>query len=343
MSASMSATTRASINRIPSLVSSPAINGRLASIVRPDRISLPMIMTAAVTCGSLIGPRRSCPVVRSSIDNAPANAKRARWSGLAALALLFAAPPAAAQVGVPPPEPASGWTAKTLVRAAHELVVAAHPLAAQAGADVLAAGGSAIDAAIATQLVLGLVEPQSSGLGGGAFALVWDAQHRRLTSFDARETAPSGATSALFLAPDGKPAAFFDAVIGGRSVGVPGVPRLLAILHARFGRLPWARLVEPAIRLADGGFAISPRLAALIAADTYLAHDATAHAYFFEADGTPKRAGTLLRNPAYAATLRALAAHGAAVFYAGPIAVDLVAAVAAPPHPGSLSLADLAG
>jgi gamma-glutamyltranspeptidase/glutathione hydrolase len=266
---------------------------------------------------------------------------------VAALALLVAAAPAGAQVGapsagVPAPEPASGWTAKTLVRATHELVVAAHPLAAQAGADVLAAGGSAIDAAIATQLVLGLVEPQSSGLGGGAFALVWDAQHRRLTSFDARETAPSGATSALFLAPDGKPAAFFDAVIGGRSVGVPGVPRLLAILHARFGRLPWARLVEPAIRLADTGFAISPRLAALIATDKYLAADPTARTYFFETDGTPKRTSTQLRNPAYAATLRALATHGATAFYAGPIAADLVAAVAAAPHPGSLSLADLA-
>ncbi|HUA51773.1 MAG TPA: gamma-glutamyltransferase [Candidatus Sulfotelmatobacter sp.] len=265
-----------------------------------------------------------------------------------ALAVLVLAPGARAQTAGPSPAPpapeiASGWTDKPLVRAPHEMVVAAHPLAARAGADVLAAGGSAVDAAIATQLVLGLVEPQSSGLGGGAFALVWDSRHRRLTSFDGRETAPGGATSALFLGPGGKPAAFYDAVIGGRSVGVPGVPRLLATLHARFGRLPWARLFEPAIRLADAGFAISPRLAALITADKYLAADPTARAYFYQPDGTPKRAGVLLRNPDYAATLRILAAHGVSAFYAGPIAADVVRAVAAAPHPGSLSLADLAG
>ena len=283
-------------------------------------------------------------MVARSIINPPADAKRARRLPAAlALALLAAASAVHAQdVARPAPEPAAGRIAKQAVRAAHELVVAAHPLAAQAGAGILAAGGSAADAAIATQLVLGLVEPQSSGLGGGAFALLWDAGRHELTGIDGRETAPAGARPDLFLGPDGKPVAFHDGVVGGRSVGVPGVPRLLAALHARAGRLPWPTLFEPAIHLAEDGFAISPRLAALIAQDAYLAGNPAARAYFFETDGTPKRAGSVLRNPAYAATLRALAAGGAAAFYAGPIAADLVAAVAAAPHPGTLSLTDLA-
>jgi gamma-glutamyltranspeptidase/glutathione hydrolase len=257
---------------------------------------------------------------------------------------MLALPASRAQdVARPAPEPATGRSAKTALAVAHELVVAAHPLAAQAGAAILAAGGSAADAAITTQLVLGLVEPQSSGLGSGAFALLWDARTRRLTSLDGRETAPSGARPDMFLGPDGKPVSFYDGVIGGRSVGVPGVPRLLAELHARAGRLPWPRLFAPAIDLAEHGFAITPRLAALIAQDKYLADNPAARAYFFEPDGTPKRAGTVLTNQAYAETLRALAAGGANAFYTGPIAADLAAAVAAEPHPGSLGLADLAG
>ncbi len=284
------------------------------------------------------------PELTLSIVNALPNAKRAGRRLLAvAIALLLGASASRAQDLRPAPEPATGWTAKTELVAAREMVVAAHPLAAEAGAAILAAGGSAADAAIATQLVLGLVEPQSSGLGGGAFALLWDAARHRMTSFDGRETAPAGAGPALFLGPDGKPVAFYDGVIGGRAVGVPGVPRLLAALHAAHGRLPWARLFEPAIRLAEDGFAVSPRLAALIAQDRFLAANPTAHGYFFEPDGAPLRRGTQLKNPAYAATLRALAAGGADAFYAGPIAADLVAAVAAEPHPGSLALSDLAG
>ncbi|MBI3515646.1 MAG: gamma-glutamyltransferase [Proteobacteria bacterium] len=278
-----------------------------------------------------------------SIDNASKKAKPRRRLVLVCAAALALAPTAQAQNSArPAPEAATGWTAKAAVVAAHELVVAAHPLAAQAGADILAAGGSAADAAVAVQLMLGLVEPQSSGLGGGAFALLWDEATRKLTSLDGRETAPAGATPALFLAPDGKPASFYDAVIGGRAVGVPGVPRLLAALHARAGRLPWARVFEPAIRLAESGFAITSRLARLIAADKFLAGDPAARAYFFEPDGTPKRAGTVLRNPGYAAVLRALASGGADAFYAGAIAADVVAAVASEPHPGSLSASDLA-
>lgn len=289
------------------------------------------------------------------IINARANAKLARpgprrSAGAAGLALLIAAlaatPASRAQDAAPlelrpAPEASTGRTVKLAVTAAHDMVVAAHPLAAQAGADILAAGGSAADAAIATQLVLGLVEPQSSGLGGGAFVLLWDEAQHRLTSFDARETAPAGASPTMFLGPDGKPVAFYDGVIGGRSVGVPGVPRLLATLHARYGRLPWARLIAPAIRHAEAGFPISPRLAALIAQDRFLAADPAARAYFFAPDGTPKRAGTILKNQAYADSLRALAG-GADAFYAGPIANDLVAAVAAEPHPGSLVQGDLA-
>ena len=278
-------------------------------------------------------------MVAPSIVNTLAAAKRTT-----ALVLLLAAAAAAQaqDVARPAPEPATGRSAKTALAVAHELVVAAHPLAAEAGAAILAAGGSAADAAITTQLVLGLVEPQSSGLGSGAFALLWDARTRRLTSLDGRETAPSGARPDLFLGPDGKPVSFYDGVIGGRSVGVPGVPRLLAELHARAGRLPWPRLFAPAIELAEHGFAITPRLAALITQDKYLAGNPAARAYFFEPDGTPRRAGTVLTNQAYAETLRALAAGGADAFYTGAIAADLVAAVAAEPHPGSLSLADLA-
>jgi gamma-glutamyltranspeptidase / glutathione hydrolase len=303
--------------------------------------------------------------VAPSIINACANAKLGRRvgrrtacaAGLALLvgallvAALAAAPASRAQdaapqvpplVPGPAPEASTGRTVKSAVTAAHDMVVAAHPLAAQAGADILAAGGSAADAAIATQLVLGLVEPQSSGLGGGAFVLLWDAAQHRLTSFDARETAPAGAGPTMFLGPDGKPVAFYDGVIGGRSVGVPGVPRLLATLHARYGRLPWSRLIAPAVRHAEAGFPISPRLAALIAQDRFLAANPAAHAYFYEPDGTPKRAGTILKNQAYADSLRALAG-GADAFYDGPIAADLVAAVAAEPHPGSLAAGDLAG
>src|SRR5260221_2964579 len=232
------------------------------------------------------------PAEDPSIVNAPPNAKppdgrrtrRACALALALALLLGLAPHAVpAQDGVarPAPEPATGRTARPQVVAAHEMVVTAHPLASQAGAEILEAGGSAADAAIAVQLVLGLVEPQSSGIAGGAFALLWDSAQRRLTSFDGRETAPAGATPELFLGPDGKPAPFMDAVVGGRSTGVPGVPRLLAMLHARHGRLPWARLFTPAIELAENGFAISPRLAAVIAQDRFLARDPVARAYFF--------------------------------------------------------------
>lgn len=242
------------------------------------------------------------------------------------------------------PEGPSGLAAHEVTRAATRMVVAANPLAAEAGLDVLRAGGSAADALVAVQTVLGLVEPQSSGIGGGAFLLWYDAATGAITSFDGRETAPMAADAGLFLGPDGAPLAFFDAVVGGRSVGTPGVPRLLETIHARAGKLPWADLFEPAIRLAEDGFAVSPRLNALIAADgDRLAGQPSTRAYFFDADGNPLAAGDTLRNPAYADSLRAIAQGGADAFYTGPLADAIVAAVQAHPgNPGLLEKRDLA-
>ena len=224
--------------------------------------------------------------------------------------------------------------------ATHDMVAAANPMAAAAGRDILRQGGNAIDAAIATQLVLNLVEPQSSGLGGGAFLVYWSAKERRVLTFDGRETAPAAARPDRFLGPDGKPLAFFDAVVGGRSVGVPGVLRMLELAHRRYGELPWAALFVPAIKLAEEGFAVPPRLQSLLAADPFLRREEGARRYFYEADGTPK---ARLANPEFAAVLRVIAEHGADGFYRGEIAPAIVAAVHdAPRHPGDLTLDDLA-
>jgi gamma-glutamyltranspeptidase/glutathione hydrolase len=257
-------------------------------------------------------------------------------------ALVIGCGATVAVLAQPAPERASGWTDKAPVTARHWMVAAANPLAAQAGARMLARGGSAVDAAIAVQLVLGLVEPQSSGLGGGSLLLVHDGRTHRLTAYDGRETAPAATRSDRFLK-NGRPLEFHDAVIGGRSVGVPGTVRLLEIAHRRHGRLPWAELFAPAIRLADEGFAISPRLHTLIGLDRYLTQP-RARAYFFDANGKPLAVGTLLRNPAYATTLRSIAAGGADAFYTGAIARDIIdTANNHPWNPGDLTLADLAG
>ncbi len=205
---------------------------------------------------------------------------------------------------------------------------------------MIQAGGSAVDAAIAVQLVLTLVEPQSSGIGGGSLMLVWDGQ--KVAAVDGRETAPAAATDQLFMK-DGKPMAFYDGVVGGRSVGAPGTVRALALAHQRYGKLPWAALFEPAITLAEQGFVISPRLAALLAKDPYLAKDPDARAYFYQTDGNPKAAGTRLTNPALAKVLRTLASQGPDAFYHGPLAEAMVAKVHAhPTNPGVLSAVDLA-
>ncbi len=205
------------------------------------------------------------------------------------------------------------------------MVVAAHPLAARAGYDILKRGGSAVDAAIATQLVLNLVEPQSSGIGGGGFLLHYAAREEKLSAYDGRETAPTAAKPDRFLGANGRPLDWPAAVVSGKSVGVPGLLRLLELAHRRHGKLPWAELFEPAIRLAEKGFPISPRLHAFLAADRFLSQDRNARRYFYLPNGKAKPAGALLKNPEFAAVLKRVAAEGAGAFYRGDIARDVVA------------------
>ena len=223
------------------------------------------------------------------------------------------------------------------------MIAAANPYAAQAGLDMLARGGSAVDAAIAAQMVLNLVEPQSSGIGGGGFMLTYDGSNGSVAAYDGRETAPAAATPALFLDAEGEPLGFFDAVIGGRAAGVPGLLAMLEMAHERHGKLPWAALFEPAITLAEEGFFLSPRLHKLIGEARDVGRYATARAYFFTPAGLPRPVGARLANPQFAATLRAIAGQGAKAFYEGDIAADMVAAVrGAADNPGLMSLADLA-
>ncbi|RDI57352.1 gamma-glutamyltransferase [Microvirga subterranea] len=262
------------------------------------------------------------------------------WFGLLATASLLS--PALAQPVAPAPEAPTGRTAKSVVTTTKDMVAAANPLAAQAGREILAAGGSAVDAAVAVQLVLNLVEPQSSGIGGGAFLVFWDGS--TMTTLDGREKAPAAAKPERFLGPDGKPMKFYDAVVGGRSVGVPGTVRLLERAHKNWGKLPWKDVIEPAVRLAENGFAISPRLNGLLTQEKYLQNDPVARAYFYESDGTPKKVGTILKNPAFAQTLRSIAEKGAEAFYSGEIAQDIVATVTGhPSNPGDMTLDDLKG
>ena len=247
-----------------------------------------------------------------------------------------------AEAGEARPEGGPGQAVRAAVEAKSFLVVAANPLAAKAGAAIIREGGSAVDAAVAVQMVLTLVEPQSSGIGGGAFLLGYDRAAGELYGFDGRETAPAATRPELFLNAAGQPLAFYDAVIGGRSVAVPGALRLWQAAHRKAGKLPWARLFQPAIELAEQGFEISPRLAALIALDReHLARDATARAYFLNPDGSPRAAGTRLKNPALAETLKKLAASPDD-FYSGTIAKDIVAKVAGfAANPGAMTEADL--
>ncbi len=206
---------------------------------------------------------------------------------------------------------------------------------------MLKAGGSALDAAVAVQMVLALVEPQSSGLGGGAFLLHWDGQ--AVQAWDGRETAPAQADERLFLRADGQPMSFRDAVVGGRAVGVPGAVRMLEAAHAAHGKLPWAALFAPAIAWAEQGVRISPRLHGQLQRDAALQRDAQARAYFFAVDGQPLPVGHLLRNPALAEVMRAIAAHGSAALHRGAVAADIVARVRGhATNPGRLSAADLA-
>ncbi len=240
------------------------------------------------------------------------------------------------------PEAASGFAARPAVRAAQAMAVTANPHATEAALAILRAGGSAADAAIAAALVLNVVEPQSSGIGGGAFLLHYRAHDRSLQAWDGRESAPAAVDESLFLKEGGERMGFHDAAVGGRAVGVPGLLRLLAAVHAEHGQLPWAQLLQPAIRLAEHGFAVSPRLHALIARDRFLSADPQARALFYDAGGQPRAVGSTLTNPALAAVLRKVAEEGAEVFYQGSLAADIAAAVVREPNPGRLSPRDLA-
>ena len=238
------------------------------------------------------------------------------------------------------PEAASGYRTDLQTRhASQHMAAAANPLAAEAGREMLRQGGSAIDAAIAMQAVLTLVEPQSSGIGGGAMIVLWDGKQVR--TYDGRETAPAGASEKLFLQADGKPMPFPEAQIGGRSVGTPGVLRALELAHKQQGRLPWASLFTPAIKLAEQGFAISPRLHSLLASDPVIRRSPDMARYFLNSDGSVKAVGTRLENPALAAVFKRIANDGADALYKGPIAEEIVAKVQGHANPGSLSLNDL--
>jgi len=241
------------------------------------------------------------------------------------------------------PEAASGYTDKPGWATQHFSVAAAHPLATDAGYKILKAGGSAVDAAIAVQMVLSLVEPQSSGIGGGSFLLHHDGQRNITVAFDGRETAPAAANENLFLKPDGKPVAFFDGVVGGRAVGVPGTVQMLEDAHRQHGKLTWATLLAPAIELAEQGFKVSERLHSLLVSDVYLHKDPVAAAYFYDTASQPWPVGHVLKNPELANVFKRIAAEGAEALMTGDIAQAIVEKVRQhPTNPGQLALADLA-
>ncbi|MDQ1241876.1 MAG: gamma-glutamyltranspeptidase / glutathione hydrolase, partial [Pseudomonadota bacterium] len=221
-------------------------------------------------------------------------------------------------------------------------VAAASPLAVEAGVAILKAGGSAVDAAIAVQAALGLVEPQSSGLGGGAFLLHYDAATGKVTAYDGRETAPAGATPDMFLDDAGNPLPYADAVTSGRSTGAPGVMAMLGLAHERHGVLPWSSLFETATEAADEGFVVPKRLARFANSQFRQATLPDARALFGKPDGTTVQAGESLRNPAYAATLRTLSERGPRALLEPQLAGEIVARTNAEPRPGTLTVADLA-
>ena len=275
------------------------------------------------------------------------NTKQYTFTLMAALVLAACAAPTSQLPGLPQgadahaPEQGSGLTTQELVHAKKFMAASANPLATEAGYAILKQGGSAIDAMIAMQTTLSLVEPQSSGLGGGAFLVYWDNQNKKLTTFDARETAPQAVQPDLFLDAEGKPLEFMTAVVGGRSVGTPGVPKLLEDVHKRYGRLAWADLFAHPIALAENGFAVSPRMAESIKQnEQYLQRNPATAAYFLP-QGRPLTAGALLKNPEFARTVRQFAREGSAPFYHGALARNMVHTVtAATDNPGKLSLVD---
>ena len=261
---------------------------------------------------------------------------------LSACAGTANAPAAVRNAAEAQPEGASGYSEKPGWASSRFSVAAANPLATDAGFQILKAGGSAVDAAIAVQMVLALVEPQSSGIAGGAFLMHFNGKD--VEAFDGRETAPAAATDKLFIGSDGKPMAFYDAVVGGRSVGAPGAVRMLEMAHHQYGKLPWAQLFQPAIRLADSGFNVSARLHSLLVPELYLRKDPVALAYFYDSQGAPWPVGHLLKNPELGAVLKLIASHGAKALLEGEVAQAMVDKVRKhPSNPGLLSMADLAG
>ena len=246
------------------------------------------------------------------------------------------------------PEIATGFASKKVVNSRSFMVVANNPLATKAGCDVLKAGGTAVDAAVAVQMVLNLVEPQSSGIGGGAFMLVYDNAKKTVTAYDGRETAPASATENYlrWISDTTRTTPLPNARVSGRSIGTPGVLHMLDAAHKDAGRLSWKELFDPAIKIANEGFKISPRMAASVAASaTLLARDPDAKAYFLNADGTAKAFGTLLKSPALAATFTSIANGGIAAFYGGTLAQDMVDKIADTSGgitSGQTTLADLA-
>jgi gamma-glutamyltranspeptidase/glutathione hydrolase len=266
-----------------------------------------------------------------------------RYCLAVAAAALLASYPATAQ-DRPAPEASTGVGADVDAATAQDyMVAAANPLAVQAGYDVLAAGGTAADAMVAVQMVLNLVEPQSSGIGGGAFLVYYDADTGEITTLDGRETAPLAADGNLFMMADGEPMGFWQAVVGGRSVGTPGTLMLMEVAHDRYGTSPWASLFDAAIDHAENGFEVTPRLAGLLTGDTAtrLQTYEPARDYFFP-NGTALAVGDTVQNQAFADTLRAIAENGSSAFYSGDIADNIVAAVqATADNPGLLALDDL--
>lgn len=238
------------------------------------------------------------------------------------------------------PERATGLTEQSEIHAKDFMIATANPLATEAGYDILKKGGSAVDAMVAAQTTLSLVEPQSSGLGGGAFVVYWDNKTKTLTTFDGRETAPMSATPELFLDKEGKPLKFMDAVVGGRSVGVPAVPLLMESLHGRYGVLPWGILFDTPIRLATDGFEVSPRMAISISQnEQYLKRHAKTAEYFLP-NGQALKAGDILKNPEFAETVSTLAKAGSQPFYTGKYAQNIVDVVQTGDNAGDLSMAD---
>ncbi|WP_334163312.1 gamma-glutamyltransferase [Phenylobacterium sp.] len=260
-----------------------------------------------------------------------------RLASLSLAALLAACTTTSA----PPPPAAAADAPTTQGVAAHAMVSAANPMAVEAGLKVLRAGGSAVDAAVAVQAVLGLVEPQSSGLGGGAFMTYYDARTRSVTAYDGRETAPAAATPDMFMGPDGKPLNRVQAILSGRSTGVPGAVAMLSMAHADHGKLPWSQLFGEAERLADQGFVVPRRLGEAANGRSAQGQTPDATAYFTKPDGTRIRPGDTFRNPAYAETVRRIAAEGPKAILEGSIAEAIVARLRQDPLPGAMTLADL--